>query len=156
MVLKSVGNRAGVRAGVNLKAVRNCVVVEEVVQLDGIKAQTVLVAHVHRDSAVLLQVPDVLIDEGKRRIRCELGDDLRLRNTILCWQVEIQRRVLRIRRPRRCGRVGNGAEPRRLGGQIRGRLGAVHFSLGGERTFLGLFARAWSASPPSATNSKDS
>ena len=89
MVLKPIGNCTRVGSGVDLKLVRNSVVIQERMQLDGIDAQTILVAHVHRNGAILLEVSYVLIHEGKRRIRGELRDDFRLRNTVFCWQVEI-------------------------------------------------------------------
>ena len=47
VILESVGDRAGVRPRINLKAVRDSVVVHDVMQLGGVKAQAVLVAHVH-------------------------------------------------------------------------------------------------------------
>ena len=89
------------RAGVNLKAVRDSIVIEDVVQLGGVEAQSVLIAHVHRDGAILLQISDVLIDESQRRVGRVFRHDLRLRNAVLGWQIEIERRILRIGRPRR-------------------------------------------------------
>ena len=66
MVLETICNGADVRAGVDLKAVCDSVVIEDGVQLGGIESQSILVAHVHSDGAILLQIADVLIDEGQR------------------------------------------------------------------------------------------
>src|SRR5689334_3665691 len=99
MVLKPVGNGAGVGSGIDLKMVGDSVVIQNRMQLDGIEAQAVLIAHVHRNSAVLFEVSDVLINEGKRCIRCELCEHLWLWNTVFRWQVEVQRRILRVRCP---------------------------------------------------------
>ena len=100
MVLESIGYRTGMRAGVDLKAVCNSVVIQDLVQLDRVEAQSILIADVDRDGAVLLQVSDVLVDEDKRGVGGELGDDLRLGNAVLRGKVEVQRGILRIRRPR--------------------------------------------------------
>ena len=63
MILKSIRHRAGVRARIDLKAVRDAILVEDLVQLAGIDAQAVLIAHVDGDGAILPQIADVLIDE---------------------------------------------------------------------------------------------
>ena len=68
MVLESIGDCAGVCAGIDLKGVCNPIVIEDIVQPDGIEAQTVLVADVHSDGAVLLEIARVLIDKGQRRV----------------------------------------------------------------------------------------
>ena len=102
-----VGNRADVGAGVDLEAVCNSVVVEDGVQLDRIEAQTVLVAHVHRDGAILLEVADVLIHKGQRCVRRVFRDNLWLRNAVLGRQIEVERGILRIWGPcRRCCILG--------------------------------------------------
>ena len=76
---------------------RSC---QHVVQLARVDLQAVLVADVDGDRAVLPQVADVLIDEGQRRVGRPLAP-----STSGCVrrpdrQVEIERRVLRIGRPR--------------------------------------------------------
>jgi hypothetical protein len=53
-VLEAVGNGACVRPGVNRKSVDDSVAVKNFVKLRRIEAQTILVAHVHRDGSVLL------------------------------------------------------------------------------------------------------
>ena len=68
MVLKPVSHLAGVRALIDLKAVRDPVPIKNVVQLACVHAQAVLVSDVDRDCAELTQISDVLIDEGQRRI----------------------------------------------------------------------------------------
>ena len=79
VILEAVGDGAGMRAGVDFKAVRDAVGVEYVVQLDGVEAQAILVADIHGDGAVLAQISDVLIDEGQRRVGRPLGENVRLR-----------------------------------------------------------------------------
>src|ERR1022692_2852573 len=69
VVLESIGDCTDMRAGVNLKAVRDPIVIEDGVQLGSIESQSVLIAHIHRDGAVLLEIADVLIDECKRGVR---------------------------------------------------------------------------------------
>src|SRR3954464_13850159 len=66
MVLESIGDCAGVRAGIDLKGVCDPIVIEDIVQRDGIEPQSVLIADVHRDGAVLLEIADVLIDAERR------------------------------------------------------------------------------------------
>ena len=66
VVLESIGNCADMRAGVDFKAVRDSVVIENGVQFHSIEPQPVLIADIHRDSAVFLEIADVLIDEGER------------------------------------------------------------------------------------------
>jgi hypothetical protein len=66
MILESVRDRADVRAGGNFKTVCDSVIIEEIMQLGGIKSQPILIAHIHRDSAALLEITDVLIDKGAR------------------------------------------------------------------------------------------
>jgi len=66
MILESVGDSTGVRAGVDLKTVCDSVAIEDIVQLRGIEPQSVLIAHVYRDGGVLLEIPDVLIDKSQR------------------------------------------------------------------------------------------
>ena len=65
MVLESIRDRAGVRAGVDFKTVCDAVVVENRVQLGGIESQSILIANVHRNGTVLLQIATVLIDKGE-------------------------------------------------------------------------------------------
>src|ERR1039458_5283623 len=66
VVLESIGDCADMRAGANLKAVGDSVVIEDGVQFHGIESQPVLIADIHRDGAVLLEIADVLIDKGVR------------------------------------------------------------------------------------------
>ena len=89
VILKSIGNSAGVRARINFKAVNNSVAVEYIVQLPGIDAQAVLISHIHGDRSILLEVPDVLIDEDQGRIGREFCLYLRHRNSVLRRQVKI-------------------------------------------------------------------
>ena len=83
MILKAIGDFAGVRAGVRFETVDDSVFVESIMQLACIHAETVLVTHIDRDRAVSSKISDVLIDESKRRIGGPLGNDLRLRLAIL-------------------------------------------------------------------------
>ena len=56
---------------------------EDLVKLRGAGPEAILVAHVDRNTAILFQVADVLIDEGQRRVRRPFRDDFRLDLTIL-------------------------------------------------------------------------
>ena len=97
-------------------------------QLGGVGPQAVLVAHVHRDRAVPPEVADVLIHEGERRVRGPLGEDVRLRCAILRRQVEIERRILRVGRPRRGrGQLRSGEErqARAVGRRLHARDGLL-------------------------------
>ena len=69
VILKAISDGAGVRARIDLETVRNFVLVEDIVQLAGIYAQAVLIAHIHCDGAILLQISDALINEHQGRIR---------------------------------------------------------------------------------------
>ncbi len=68
MLLETNGNVAGVGPGVDLERVRNAVLIEDVVQLPGVDAQSILIAHVDRDGSIPLQLKDVLVDERQRRV----------------------------------------------------------------------------------------
>ena len=62
------------RAGIDLESIWNAVTVEVVMQLLGVDAQYVLIAHVDGDGFVLLQVADVLVDKSQRSVGRPLGD----------------------------------------------------------------------------------
>jgi len=66
MVLESIRNRAGVRTGVDFKTVCDAVAIENRVQLGGIDSQAILIAYVHCNGAVLLQIADILIYKRQR------------------------------------------------------------------------------------------
>ena len=68
-------------------------------QFGRINTQAILISHIHCNRPVLLQIPDVLINERKRRIGREFRNNLRLRNAVLRRQVKVKRRVLWIGRP---------------------------------------------------------
>jgi len=74
-------------------------VIEHVVQLPGVGAQPVLVADVDRDRAIPAQPGNVLIDERERRVGRPFRQDGLL--VVSDRQIEVERRVLRIRRPGR-------------------------------------------------------
>jgi signal transduction histidine kinase len=61
VVLEAIGDCAGVRAGINLEAVCDSVAIEDVVELGGIESQAILIAHIHCNGTVLLEIPDVLM-----------------------------------------------------------------------------------------------
>ncbi len=63
MVLKSIGDHADMRARVDLKAVCDS---EDGVKFHGIESQSDLIADIHRDGAILLEIADVLIDQCER------------------------------------------------------------------------------------------
>ena len=85
MVLKAVGDCAGMSAVIDLKAVSNPVAVKNFMRLARIHSQTILVGHIHRDGAILPKITDVLVDEGKGRIGRSFREQIRLRNAILGW-----------------------------------------------------------------------
>lgn len=64
MVLKPIRNGAGVCAGIYLEAIRNRITIENPVQFAGIHAKPVLIANIDSDSAILLQISNVLIDKS--------------------------------------------------------------------------------------------
>ena len=57
VILKTVSHCARVRTGINLEAVRDSILVQNIVELAGIDSQTVLVAHVNGNGAVLRRLP---------------------------------------------------------------------------------------------------
>src|ERR1035441_2585947 len=57
VILKAVSHGAGVRARIDFEAVRDSVLVENIMQLAGIAAQAVLISHVHGDGAICLRFP---------------------------------------------------------------------------------------------------
>ena len=119
VILKTIRHGAGVRARIDLEAVGDSVFIEDVMQLAGIGAQAILVAHVHGDGTVLAEIADVLIDEGQGRIGRPLRQHIRLRHAIFRRQIEIERRILRVGRPgRRAGELG-AREERQLGRILR-------------------------------------
>jgi hypothetical protein len=73
MILKSISQLAGVRARIDLERVLDSIRIEYVMQLRGICSQTVLIAHIERDSLVAPQFADVLVNECERRVRCPSG-----------------------------------------------------------------------------------
>ena len=68
-VLEAIRNDAGMRAGVDGEVVDNADVVKQFMQSGRIEAQSILVAHVLRDGALILQIADVMAYEGSRRSR---------------------------------------------------------------------------------------
>jgi len=99
VVLESVGYRTGVSSVIDLKAMRDSIPVQNLVELCRIVFQAILVAHVDGYSPVLPETTDVLIHKRERRISSPLGKDVRLRHTVFHWKIEIQRRIFGIRRP---------------------------------------------------------
>ena len=121
MILEAIGDGAGVRAVIELKGVRDAVLVEHFVQLDGIHAQSILIAYINGDGMVLAQISDVLIDERERRIGRPLGENVVLHNSVFRRQIKIQRRILWVGRPGGGGGKLRALEESELGG-ILGRL----------------------------------
>ena len=122
MILETIGHRAGVRARVDLEAVRDSVFIKNVMQLGRIGAQAVLIAHVDRDSAILAQISNVLVDEGQWSVRRPLRHHIRLQHSVLHRQIKIKRRILGVGRPgRRAGKLGA-----REKGKLRRILGSLH------------------------------
>src|SRR5579875_2729802 len=101
VVLKAVGNVTGMGTVVNIKAVFDAVVIEDLVELDHVEPQPSLVAYVERDRAVSPQVVNILIDERERGVGRPFRDDVGLRDAVLHREIEIKRRVLGVGRP--CG-----------------------------------------------------
>ena len=65
MVLEAVGDCADMRAGIDFKCIRDPVAIEDGVELACVDAQAILIAYVHGDGSVLLEISDVLIDKGQ-------------------------------------------------------------------------------------------
>src|ERR1035437_9402452 len=118
VVLETDRDGAGVSAGIDLESIGNAVAVEDVVQLARIRAQPVLLANIHGDRLVLLQIADVLVNEYQRRVGRPLIEDFLL--GIAERHVEIERRLLGIRGPRRGHRKlsGQAGKLSRLGGRL--------------------------------------
>ena len=53
MILKTIGDGAGMSTLINPEAMGDAIVVEHLVEFDGVKPQAILVTHVNRDSAIL-------------------------------------------------------------------------------------------------------
>ncbi len=100
MILEAVGYGAGVCAVIEFKPVRDAVRVEDIMEFASIDSQAVLIAYIDGDGFVLTQIIDVLIDEGEGRVGRPFRNDLGLRNAVFGRQVEEERRILGIRRPR--------------------------------------------------------
>jgi hypothetical protein len=61
-------------------------------QLLGVDAQSVLIAHVDGDGFVLFQVADVLVDKSQRSVGPPLGGYVLLNLPVFSGHIEIQRR----------------------------------------------------------------
>ena len=115
MILETIGHFARMRAGINFERACDSILIKDIVQFARIHPQAVLVANIERNGAILVQISDVLIDEGQRRIRRPFCENIRLGLAVFRWQVKIKRWILRIRRPCRCrGKLRAGKE-RQLG-----------------------------------------
>jgi hypothetical protein len=66
VILEAISDSAGVCAGVDFEAVYDAVVIENGMEFAGIDAQTVLIAYIHSNGAILLKIADVLINKGER------------------------------------------------------------------------------------------
>jgi len=64
VVLKTIGDFAGMRTGVQFETVRDAVFIEDIVQFLGVAPQAILVTNIDADFAIPAEVPDVLIDES--------------------------------------------------------------------------------------------
>jgi hypothetical protein len=76
---------------IHLNAVRDSVLIKNIVQLGGIDAYPVLVADIDRNAVILAQIADILLDKGERRVRCPFREDIRLRLAVFCRQIKISR-----------------------------------------------------------------
>ena len=74
MILKTVRHLARMSSAINLETICDSVLVESLMQLASVSAQTILVADIESDSAVLPQISDVLIDESQERVCCPLRE----------------------------------------------------------------------------------
>ncbi len=86
-------------AGVDLERVGDLVAVQDVVEFRGRIPQRVLIADIHANRAVAAQRANVLVHKDERRIGGPFRQDVRLGRAVLVGQVEIEWRILRIRRP---------------------------------------------------------
>jgi hypothetical protein len=62
VILKTIGYLAGVRARVEFEAVYDAILIKNIMQLARIDSQSVLVANIDRDPAVLAKISNVLIN----------------------------------------------------------------------------------------------
>ena len=99
VLLEAIGDRAGVRARIDLEAVRDSILIQNIVQFSVIDTQAILVTNVQGDRVILLEIRNVLVHEDQRCIRGPLSQHLRLRRSILHRQLKIEGRILRIWRP---------------------------------------------------------
>ena len=96
VVLEAISDRTCMSSLVDLEAVLQSVLIECVVELDGIDLETVLIADVHGDALVSPQIANVLIDKCQRSIRGPLCENVRLRLTVFDRKIEVERRILGI------------------------------------------------------------
>src|SRR3954467_13027917 len=82
VVLEAIGHGAGVSAWIDLEGVFDCILLQSVMKLAGIRSQAVLVAYVDGNCTIAAQIAYILIQEDQRSIRCPLGENLRLRDAV--------------------------------------------------------------------------
>src|SRR6188508_186389 len=104
VVLEPVTEPAGVIARIDLETMGDPVGVEYLVEPRGVAAQAILVADVDGNRAITPQLADVLVDEVQRRVGIPLRQHLGTWFAIASGQIEVPRRVVRVRRPGRRGR----------------------------------------------------
>ena len=100
MILKAVGHFAGVRAGINIEAVRDSIFIQNFVELCGIDSQAVLVTYIDRDRSVSAKTSDVLIHKSERSIGSPFRKNVRLGRSLFRGEVKIKWRILWVGRPR--------------------------------------------------------
>lgn len=119
MILNAIGDFARMSALVHLEAVRDAVLVKNIVKFGGVAPQSVLVADIHRNAAILAQVVDVLVGKGERRIGRPFREGFQLRLAVFGRQIKIQRWTFWIRGPCRCCGERGPREERQVGGVFR-------------------------------------
>src|SRR5271165_5348539 len=127
MILEAIRDAAGVSTGIDFEGMLDGVQIENIVQFLGIDAQSVLVADIDRDGAILAQPSDVLIDESKRRIGRPFGENVRLDGAGIYGKVQVERRVFRVRRPSGGGGQLRTLKETKLGGVFGGFYGLECF-----------------------------
>ncbi len=97
MISKTVRDLARMSSGVHFEAVCDSILIKNFVELYGIGSQTVLVTHIDGDRPILPQTLDELVNESQGSVGSPSGENVGLRRSILRRQVEIKRRILRVR-----------------------------------------------------------
>jgi len=99
VILEAHCHGAGVGALIDFEAVGDTVFVKDIVEFGGVDSQSILVADIHRNSAIPLQIGNVLVDEGEGGVGGPFGQDVGLGHSVFGGKVEIEGWIFWIGRP---------------------------------------------------------